>query len=344
MEDDDRFHYMGGGIKSPQDTVVHPMYVSYNSLPTSAGTLLRSQQRKASTTNAPLAATLGRSTIECHKNFVTFNGNENLLRSSHSHPTSLRAASMKSSGSILKGVAEETTPTDEFPNYLPPTPIAPRTTSFDSSSPEQRKLPVGEVSFYTGSEPVDDLIDLQPHKSPVGRRKFSSGSHNTSGFNPEYASFHRPNILANQRLLNEGFYKNTSVDYIPRSPNLSSIGNRKRAHNVPRRVNNCDQVRVGPAWGASQVTSDSQGMNIRSGSQSQLPINSNSYSRGPIGQPNAFNATTQEALHGRGDGVEIAQKMGPMLGQKKSLRPRSYCSSSYYNEYEEAPGFVHTPN
>ncbi|GAB0099081.1 Sodium/potassium-transporting ATPase subunit beta-1-interacting protein [Sergentomyia squamirostris] len=37
-EDDDRFDFMGGDAKSPQHTVVHPMYVSYTSLPTS-GTL-----------------------------------------------------------------------------------------------------------------------------------------------------------------------------------------------------------------------------------------------------------------------------------------------------------------
>ncbi|XP_055688047.1 sodium/potassium-transporting ATPase subunit beta-1-interacting protein isoform X2 [Lutzomyia longipalpis] len=37
-EDDDRFDFMGGDAKSPQHTAVHPMYVSYTSLPT-GGTL-----------------------------------------------------------------------------------------------------------------------------------------------------------------------------------------------------------------------------------------------------------------------------------------------------------------
>lgn len=34
LEEDDRFDFMGGDAKSPQHTVVHPMYVSYSCLPT----------------------------------------------------------------------------------------------------------------------------------------------------------------------------------------------------------------------------------------------------------------------------------------------------------------------
>lgn len=42
LDEDDRFDFMNGDAKSPQHTVVHPMYVSYTSIPTSASATMLS--------------------------------------------------------------------------------------------------------------------------------------------------------------------------------------------------------------------------------------------------------------------------------------------------------------
>ncbi|KAL9913511.1 sodium/potassium-transporting ATPase subunit beta-1-interacting protein isoform 2-T8 [Glossina fuscipes fuscipes] len=47
LDEDDRFDFMNGDAKSPQHTVVHPMYVSYTSIPTSASaTMLSTSNNK----------------------------------------------------------------------------------------------------------------------------------------------------------------------------------------------------------------------------------------------------------------------------------------------------------
>ncbi|XP_073811237.1 sodium/potassium-transporting ATPase subunit beta-1-interacting protein isoform X1 [Musca autumnalis] len=44
LDEDDRFDFMNGDAKSPQHTVVHPMYVSYTSIPTSASATMLSNK------------------------------------------------------------------------------------------------------------------------------------------------------------------------------------------------------------------------------------------------------------------------------------------------------------
>lgn len=318
-------HYMGAGIKSHQDTVVHPMYVSYNSLPTTGGSLLRHSRPPSSATLARakrsaragipvhLTATLNRppGLVECHKNFVSFNGSDNLLSSSHHPTTTVVAADLKSCNVPGKTSLIMAT-TDEFPNYFPPTPIAANSTDprngrrpYLQDGVAQRKLDQrksmveGDVSFYAGGEPVDDLIDLQPANARLGSRRAHDdieGEHL-----PEYNSFNRANILVNQRLKNGSFYK-MPADFIPRSPNFSSSGHRRRNQNVTKNMNFCDQIRR-PVVGAQQQ---------------RLPDSS-------IGH-------------------------GPSQGTKQlPPRPRSYCSSSYYHEFEQLPAttthnFVNAPN
>ncbi|XP_075165119.1 sodium/potassium-transporting ATPase subunit beta-1-interacting protein isoform X1 [Haematobia irritans] len=46
LDEDDRFDFMNGDAKSPQHTVVHPMYVSYTSIPTSASATMLSQHKQ----------------------------------------------------------------------------------------------------------------------------------------------------------------------------------------------------------------------------------------------------------------------------------------------------------
>lgn len=401
---------MGGGIKSHQDTVVHPMYVSYNSLPTSAGnpqTLSASLFRTNRKTSGggggggggipvSLSATFNRRPgVECHKNFVNFNGNDNLLRNQSLtwNSCNVKAGGGGGGAASVTGLAttEQETTVDEFPNYFPPAPIMAlspdsRNKPFQDRKMNQRKSMVdgGEVSFYSGSEPVDDLIDLQPYQHGV------HGAAPTTTFNdarvpeiegdtlPEYNSFNRANILVNQRLKHGGFYK-MSGDFIPRSPNFSQSGSRRRNlnNNAPRNMNFCDQIR-GPALeqmmrvGASGSGGDSNSYSpaviqpIRTRSQTQLPV-SGSLSRGGGGVRVHGEPTIHEDIiivssrsrhddwrGGGGGGVsfdavvgdaDIHQKMNQMLRQKKSLRPRSYCGSNYYSEFEHVtPNFVHAPN
>lgn len=361
-------HYMGSGVKSHQDTVVHPQYVSYNSLPTSGGSLLRHTQPPSSATlyrtkrkvsagvPVSMSATLNRppGLVQCHKNFVSFNGNDNLLRGqSKVDPKHCN---------IVSNRTEEDSLPDEFPNYFPPTPIAfasaTGTVSTDPRSVKrrylqnaiaQRKLNVrksmveGDVSFYAGSEPVDDLIDLLPANVAHGCAKTDiEGEEHL----PEYNSYNR-NVLVNQRLKNGSFYK-MPADFIPRSPNFSSSGHRRRNPNVNKNMNFCDQIR------SPVISSDVNVQPVRTRSHAQLPVQSNSISswRRPEGPENG-----RACMHGEGmtipedevrvcDG-DIQEKMSQMLRQKKSLRPRSYCSSNYY-QFEPtsspSPGFVHVPN
>ncbi|KAM8711355.1 hypothetical protein ACLKA7_000489 [Drosophila subpalustris] len=46
LDEDDRFDFMNGDAKSPQHTVVHPMYVSYTSIPTTASASATMQSNK----------------------------------------------------------------------------------------------------------------------------------------------------------------------------------------------------------------------------------------------------------------------------------------------------------
>ncbi|XP_062543668.1 sodium/potassium-transporting ATPase subunit beta-1-interacting protein isoform X1 [Armigeres subalbatus] len=73
LDEDDSFDFMGGDAKSPQHTAVHPMYVSYTSLPTTNST--NSTQQKptnaAKSSVAPLVATV-----------ITTNNNHNNSNSS----------------------------------------------------------------------------------------------------------------------------------------------------------------------------------------------------------------------------------------------------------------------
>ncbi|XP_023295202.2 sodium/potassium-transporting ATPase subunit beta-1-interacting protein, partial [Lucilia cuprina] len=46
LDEDDRFDFMNGDAKSPQHTVVHPMYVSYTSIPTSASATMLSNKHQ----------------------------------------------------------------------------------------------------------------------------------------------------------------------------------------------------------------------------------------------------------------------------------------------------------
>ncbi|XP_037926881.1 sodium/potassium-transporting ATPase subunit beta-1-interacting protein isoform X1 [Hermetia illucens] len=52
LDEDDRFDFMGGDAKSPQHTCVHPMYVSYSSIPTSASTTMLSNKQFHNNSNA----------------------------------------------------------------------------------------------------------------------------------------------------------------------------------------------------------------------------------------------------------------------------------------------------
>lgn len=390
---------MGGGIKSHQDTVVHPMYVSYNSLPTSAGghpstlsaTLFRTNRKTSgggSGIPVSLSATLNRPGVDCHKNFVNFNGNDNLLRNQSWKSCNVKASGGGGGGaaSVTGLAADQETTADEFPNYFPPAPIMAlspdsRNKRFQERKMNQRKSMVdGDVSFYSGSEPVDDLIDLQPyhnHHHHHGAPKFNERVSEIEGDQlPEYNSFNRANILVNQRLKNGSFYK-MSGDFIPRSPNFSQSGNRrKNFNNGPRNMNFCDQIR-GPAL--EQMRGGASGGNnspaaiqpIRTRSHTQLPVSSLSRcsNGGGAGGGERVRVHGEPTIHEdivsrsrnddwRGGGgsfdavvgdADIHQKMNQMLRQKKSLRPRSYCGSNYYSEFEHlpaasSPNFVHAPN
>ncbi|XP_054090102.1 uncharacterized protein DDB_G0283357 isoform X2 [Zeugodacus cucurbitae] len=57
LDEDDRFDFVNGDAKSPQHTVVHPMYVSYSSIPTSASasaTLLSNKHHQTNTNHQAL--------------------------------------------------------------------------------------------------------------------------------------------------------------------------------------------------------------------------------------------------------------------------------------------------
>lgn len=382
---------MGGGIKSHQDTVVHPMYVSYNSLPTSGGTLLRHnqslfRQKRQVTTPMTTTTTAG---IDCHKNFVNFNGRDNLLRSAEDP----KSCNLKTS---TEGAL------NDMPNYFPPTPLGVQSHSVMTgprnlhrrflAGPEemvhwkanQRKSMVeGDVSFYTSSEPVDDLIDLHPAnmlqqiaaRPPCNSQKnMSNGDIEEEEDLPEYNTFNRANILVNQRLKNGGFYK-MPADFIPRSPNLSASGYRRRNQNVLKNMNFCDQIRSPVATQIPRDHYGGMGQPVRTRSHTQLPIKSESSSinnryadsasagRGELPLPINCSTTIEEDDEARRrnddwsanaggfvavDG-DIQQKMNQMLRKKKSLRPRSYCSSNYYHEFEQVAGVpqsyvVQSPN
>lgn len=295
------------------------------------------------------SATLNRPGVECHKNFVNFTGTNNLLGNN----------SMEGE---LKNCNANRGTDEEFPNYFPPTPIIRgakvHTDRRALRSMNQRKsMADGDLSFYSGSEPVDDLIDLQPSNVRLG------GGHNKPDFEgdqlPEYNSFNR---TANQRFKNVGFYK-MPVDFIPRSPNLGS--QRRRMQNEFKNSNHhCDQIR-GPAHlqRIQEQCSTSPVMvqqPSRTRSHTQLPSLVNSLNRAASGPADAIlpgEAMQEEEdvvprLHrddwnmvvdgSSGGNLAIQHKMDILLRQKKSLRPRSYCSSNY-NEFG-MDSVVHAPN
>lgn len=409
----------GGGIKGHQDTVVHPMYVSYNSLPTTAsGSLMRrpnhnhtaSSLLKAKRSVGVVHAGGGggtvpgsRSGLDCHQNFVNFNGRDNLLRSAIENGEQLN--SYKFNGEM-----------HDTPNYYPPpTPLFGVTAGSGGGAKnhipkmsdevtknrfqeailqrriQQRKSMVDGESFYTGSEPVDDLIDLQPIEGRQQTMQMSQvhGRKNNNMFGgdvveeelPEYNSFNRANILVNQRLKDGGFYK-YPVDFIPRSPNLS--GKRKRSQHSLKNMNFCDQIRSPPVPNQQQQQRATvKELPSRAQSHTQLQSSASSHSGGfnnyhnynvdttgiQIGEmdgnsghgevdalPDKFavnrlpglgeweyvNVPPQNVVQrrrggedqwttGLGEGGHIQNKMNEMLMKKKSLRPRSYCSSNYYN-------------
>lgn len=366
---------MGGCIKNHQDTVVHPMYVSYNSLPQSGGTLARLPQQQHISSTASLfrskrkpvapagiqtsySATLNRQGV--HPNFVNLNGNGDLLGAK------TNVKSLNLNGSCM---AETTNPLEDLSNYFPPAPIAigssistvPRKRGFhdimSQGNVKQRNSMVeGEVSsFYTASEPVDDLSDLHPTNASYENQHTEKieGDHL-----PEYNSFNRANILVNKKMKSGSFYK-VPADLIPRSPNLSSSGrHRKRNQNAAKDMNFCDQVRFPGHFPAdigkhsdSQVTES-----VRTRSHTQLPLQLNSgicssYQVTPQidGNVRAYALPQIRTDDSNTDNVDIREgdvhkKLGQMMRQKRSLRPRSYCSSNYYSELEQsltAPSFVH---
>lgn len=305
---------MGSGIKSHQDTVLHPMYVSYNSLPTSGGTL-RQNHTAASVfrTKRLVGGTVGGPRgLECQKNFVNFNGKENLLQEIGNQ----------------KRQSEDTLA--DLPNYFPPNPIGmhmtgPRKQVNRRVLPQRKSMVEGDVSFYTGSEPVDDLIDLQPSSS--GQQRHRAAAVVADEHLPEYNTYNRANILVNQRLKHDGFYK-MPVDFIPRSPNLSASG-RRRNQNALKNMNFCDQIRSPPAAVQPTTSHHHQGtasQHSRTSSYSQLPVGVGNFGEKFLVDREVH---PEENLWSpeRGD---VQQKMNQMLGKKKSLRPRSFCSSNYY--------------
>ncbi|KAM7342535.1 sodium/potassium-transporting ATPase subunit beta-1-interacting protein-like [Cochliomyia hominivorax] len=70
LDEDDRFDFMNGDAKSPQHTVVHPMYVSYTSIPTSASATMLSNKHNTHT-------------HQHHHNNTLSNSNNHLNNSNH---------------------------------------------------------------------------------------------------------------------------------------------------------------------------------------------------------------------------------------------------------------------
>lgn len=365
------------------------MYVSYNSLPTTgstlgrqshtplATTLMRTQRNKPSTgipVNQLTPNSLNRPGVECHKNFVNFNGNDNLLGSDKSE-------GQQKSCNVKGGDGGATN--EEFPNYLPPTPIAMTTASTDARLRkgifprrlhQRNSMTDGEVYFYTGSEPVDDLIDLHPSNvvnissaQPSSRREIN-GDHL-----PEYNSFNRANLLVNQKLKNANLYK-TPSDFIPRSPNASA--HRRKNSNANRQHTNfCDQIRAPSAFG-QEVGLNGGGSNrfpsnhsLEGFGRSKSQLASNGGNAGGVAnrdrkhshqmidqrmyQQGAVNVILEEPVRQDdsrwyGEDNTVHMKMNEMIRQKKSLRPRSYCGSYNpdhdYNTQLPATNYIHAPN
>lgn len=416
-------HYMGGGIKSHQDTVVHPMYVSYNSLPTNGGSLMRSNQTKPATLFRPkrevrAPVTLTSSGLECHKNFVNFNGKDNLLQTNaDGHGVMSKSCNLINSSSmndgfdtrgsqprLMIGNRQMASPATKV--MVNPLEMGEQQTlryqdlmATQQQRQNQRKSMIdGDVSFYTGSEPVDDLIDFQP---PPPSQHIMSMSHHEMSFNnnhnnedgrhrihqhmrhateeeeeeelPEYNSFNRANILVNQKMKNGSFYK-MPADFIPRSPNLSY---RRRNQNAAKNMNFCDQIRSPPPHHPAMMHLPSTTTSSRDSyqpqrtrSHTQLPVqSSNSISsrnglagqgnvplelrdRQGVGVPPPIVDRDYSPVAGGQDDVggdvdEIKFKMNQLMRQKKSLRPRSYCSSNYYHEFDttalsspQQPGYL----
>ncbi|XP_065370256.1 sodium/potassium-transporting ATPase subunit beta-1-interacting protein isoform X1 [Calliphora vicina] len=69
LDEDDRFDFMNGDAKSPQHTVVHPMYVSYTSIPTSASATMLSNKHQNQNQN--------------HTHHTLSNSNNHLSNSNH---------------------------------------------------------------------------------------------------------------------------------------------------------------------------------------------------------------------------------------------------------------------
>lgn len=97
LDEDDSFDFMGGDAKSPQHTAVHPMYVSYTSLPTTTNSANSTQLKQAKAAAAAITTT---------DTVIIANHNNNSSSSTHclSNTNSNKSNSNPKIGGVFKSV------------------------------------------------------------------------------------------------------------------------------------------------------------------------------------------------------------------------------------------------
>ncbi|XP_038115780.1 sodium/potassium-transporting ATPase subunit beta-1-interacting protein isoform X1 [Culex quinquefasciatus] len=103
LDEDDSFDFMGGDAKSPQHTAVHPMYVSYTSLPTTTNSATSTQLKQAKAA-AALAAVTTTDTVITANNHHLHNNSSSTHCLSNSCNNSINNNNNNSSATKLGGV------------------------------------------------------------------------------------------------------------------------------------------------------------------------------------------------------------------------------------------------
>lgn len=305
--------FMGGDAKSPQHTSVHPMYVSYSSIPTSASTTMTSNKLINNNQNGLSSNT---NTLQSQ---IIFNNNRN-SNISYDNRSEVRYTSVVSTERLVNNHDDDQNVVENYslnsfgtvnrlhdsvgylpkkrPNYLQETNNFDNPTTSTSQS-QQSSQRVGDIHHQ--------MLDYS-----MRRANYNVPNHPNHSIASTSSSKQFTNQLGYDNNTNDVVVDNYKmpIQYLTRSPNLNRVNSRRR-NERPNIVNNFDQIRDTPPG----YNNDNNNILMqRAKSQDRLSYRKRSGNRQTL---------TNNSQTSRGSNNNI---------DRKSQRPRSYCSNGSYHE------------